>query len=103
MKKVKISLEHTKKNWITLRMIGRASLTSTGARMQPRVRGQSLKMPATKYIYTKSNTVFVPSSELGRLHLLSRKRVCPPWNQRGKGTHSPAREGVRESSQFGRL
>jgi hypothetical protein len=48
--KVRISLEHTKKNWITKRMIGRASLTSTGTRTQVRVRGQSLKKPATKYI-----------------------------------------------------
>jgi hypothetical protein len=59
-------------------MIGRASLISTGARMQVRVGGQSLKMPATKYIYT---TVPVPSSELGPLLLLP----LPQANQRVEG------------------
>jgi hypothetical protein len=46
----------------------------------------------TKYIYTvpyrtHSTTVYVPSSELGLPHLLSRKRVCPsPRNQKvGEG------------------
>ncbi len=46
-------------------------------------------------------TVYVPSSELGLSHLLSRQRVCPPPppNQRGGGAHSPAVEGVG-GSQF---
>ncbi len=40
----------------------------------------------TKYIYIKSTTVYVPSSELGRSHPLSRQRVCPsPRNQTGGG------------------
>jgi hypothetical protein len=33
------------------------------------------------YIY--GTTVYVPSSELALPHPLSRKRVCPPRNQRG--------------------
>jgi hypothetical protein len=53
----------------------------------------------TKYVYIKSTTVYVPSSELG----LSRQRVCPsPRNQKGGGAHSPAGEGLGES-QFRRL
>jgi hypothetical protein len=39
---------------------------------------------ATKYIYLQSTTVYVPSSELGLFHPLSRQRVCPsPQHQRG--------------------
>jgi hypothetical protein len=50
----------------------------------------------------KSTTVYVPSSELGLSHPLSRQRVCPsPRSQRG-GAHSPAGEGLGES-QFRRL
>ncbi len=41
----------------------------------------------TKYIYIKSTTVSVPSSELGLSHSLSRQRVCPsPLNQTGGHT-----------------
>jgi hypothetical protein len=48
-------------------------------------------------------TVYVPSSELGLSHPLSRQRVCPsPRNQRGGGAHSLAGEGLGES-QFLRL
>ncbi len=58
---------------------------------------------ATKYIHIKSTTVYVPSSELGLSHPLSRQRVCPsPRNQRGGGAHSCAGEGLGES-QFQRL
>jgi hypothetical protein len=58
---------------------------------------------ATKYIYIKSTTVNVPSSELGLSHLLSRQRVYPSLRyQRGGGAHSPAGKGLGES-QFRRL
>jgi hypothetical protein len=91
MKKVRIILEHAKKNKITLRMIGRASRTSTGARMQLRVRGQSLKKPATKYIY-----IFV---EYHRVCPLVRiwtpppplpQASVPPGSKGGRGTHALA-------------
>ncbi len=55
--------------------------------------------PPTMYIYIKSTTVYVPSSELGLSHPLSRQRVCP---SPGRGGHSPAGEGLGES-QFRRL
>ncbi len=50
------------------------------------------------YVYLKSTTVYVPSSELGPL---SRQRVCPPPGSGGRA-HSPAVEGLGES-QFWRL
>jgi hypothetical protein len=38
------------------------------------------------HIYLQSTTVYVPSSELGLSHPLSRQRVCPsPRNQMGGG------------------
>jgi hypothetical protein len=56
----------------------------------------------TKYVYIKSTTVYVSSSELGLSHPLSHQRECPsPKNQRG-GVHSPAVEVLGES-QFLRL
>ncbi len=51
----------------------------------------------TKYVYIKSTTVYVPSSELGLSHSLSRQRVCPSPQDRGRGAHSPAAEGLGES------
>ncbi len=58
----------------------------------------------TKYIYIKSTTVYVPSSELGLSHPLSRQRVCPSPRTKGGGgwAHSPADKGLGES-QFRRL
>jgi hypothetical protein len=57
----------------------------------------------TKYVYIKSTTVYVPSSELGLSHPLSRQRVCPSPVTEGRGwAHSPAGEGLGES-QFRRL
>jgi hypothetical protein len=53
----------------------------------------------TKYVYIKSTTVYVPSSELGRSQPLSRQRVCPsPQNRAGGGLSrvSPAGEGMGE-------
>ncbi len=53
-------------------------------------------LPSTKYVYIKSTTVYVPSSELGLSQALSRQRRCPsPQN-------SPAGDGLGES-QFRRL
>jgi hypothetical protein len=47
--------------------------------------------------------VSVPSSELGHLHPLPRKRVCfPPWSQRWEEQHSLAGEGFG-GTRFGRL
>ncbi len=49
---------------------------------------------ATKYLYIKGTTVYVPSSELILSHPLSRKRVCPfPPEPKGEGAHSPVGEG----------
>ncbi len=46
-------------------------------------------VPLTKYIYIKSTTVYVPSSEMGLSHPLSRRQMCPsPRKQRGEGTLS---------------
>jgi hypothetical protein len=58
----------------------------------------------TKYVFRKSTTVYVPSSELGLSQPpLTRQRLCPsPQNRRGGGAHSPAGEGLGES-QFRRL
>jgi hypothetical protein len=45
--------------------------------------------PQSTYINKKSTTVYVPSTELGFPHPLTRKRVCPPplpRNQRGEVT-----------------
>ncbi len=51
----------------------------------------------TKYVYIKSTTVYIPSSELGLSQPLSRQLVCPsPRNQRGGGAHSSAGEGLGE-------
>ncbi len=57
----------------------------------------------TKYIYSLSRTVYVPSSALEPPpHPLSRKRLCPsPRNQREEGHTRLRGEGV--GSQFGRL
>jgi hypothetical protein len=49
----------------------------------------------TKYIYLKSTTVDVPSSELGLSQPFSRQRVCPSPQNRG-GAHSLAGEGLGE-------
>ncbi len=57
----------------------------------------------TKYRYLKSITVYVPSSELGLSHPLSRQRVCPsPQNQR-EGGHTRLRVRGWGSPQFRRL
>ncbi len=56
----------------------------------------------TKYVYIKSTTVYIPSSELGLSQPLSRQRECPSPQNRGGGVHSPAGEGLGES-QFRRL
>ncbi len=40
----------------------------------------------TKYVYIKSTTVYVPSSELGLSQPLSRQRVFPSPQERGGGT-----------------
>jgi hypothetical protein len=56
----------------------------------------------TKYVYIKSTTVYVPSSELGLSQPLSRQRVCPSPHNRGVGAHSPGGEGLGES-QYRRL
>jgi len=54
----------------------------------------------TKYIYIQI-TEYVPSSELGLSHLLSRQRVCPSPRYQG-GAHSLPGEGLGEF-QFWRL
>jgi hypothetical protein len=55
------------------------------------------------YVYIKSTTVYIPSSELGLSQPLSRQQVCPsPKNREGGGAHSPAGEWLGES-QFRRL
>jgi hypothetical protein len=61
-----------------------------------------LGVPHEVYI-TQSTTVYVPSSDLGLSHPLSRQRVCPsPRYQMGGGAHSPVGQGLGES-QFRRL
>jgi hypothetical protein len=46
----------------------------------------------TKYVYIKSTTVYVPSSELGLSQPLSRQRVCPsPQNRVWGGGHTRLR------------
>ncbi len=54
---------------------------------------------STKYVYIKSSTGYVPSSELGPSQPLSRQRVCPSPQNRGGGghMHSPAVVGLGES------
>ena len=52
---------------------------------------------STTYVYIKSTTVYVPSSELGLSRPLSRQRVFPSPQNRGGGAHSPAGEGSGES------
>ncbi len=48
---------------------------------------ERLIVNATKYLYIKSTTVYVPSSALGLSQPLSRHRVCPsPQNRGGGGT-----------------
>ncbi len=54
---------------------------------------------ATKYVYIKSNTVYVPSSDLGLSHPLSRQRVCPSTQNRGGG-HTRLRVRGWGSSNF---
>ncbi len=46
------------------------------------------RVATTKYLYTGSTTVTVPSSELGPHHSLTRKRVCPPSGTKGDGGHT---------------
>ncbi len=57
-----------------------------------------------RYLYTKSTTVYVPSSEIGTPPPPSPASEWAPLprNQRRGGAHSPAGEGVGES-QFRRL
>ncbi len=59
---------------------------------------------STKYIYLKSTTVYVPSSELGISHppLSPASVPLPPEQRGGGGAQSPTGEGLRES-QYGRL
>jgi hypothetical protein len=57
-------------------------------------RGYGYILQPTKYVYIKSTTVYVPSSELGLSQPLSRQRVCPSPQNRGGGVHSPAGEGL---------
>ncbi len=49
----------------------------------------------TKYISIKSTTVYVPSSELGLSHPLSRQRVCPSPRNQGGGPGGHIRLRVR--------
>ncbi len=55
--------------------------------------------PTHKVQITKvqSTIVYVPSSELGLSHPLSRQRVFPSPGTKGGGGHSPAGEGLGES------
>jgi hypothetical protein len=46
-------------------------------------------VPQSMYI-KKSTTVYVPSSEFELSRPLSRQRVCPSSQNRGRGAHSPA-------------
>jgi hypothetical protein len=48
---------------------------------------------STKYVYIKSTTVFIPSSELGLSQPLSRQRMCPSPQNRGEGGHTCLRVG----------
>jgi hypothetical protein len=57
---------------------------------------------STKYVYTKSTTLYVPSSELELSQPLSLASKCAPPPRTGGGAHSPAGEGLGES-QFRRL
>ncbi len=62
------------------------------------VQGGSKRGTVKKYIYIKSTTVYVFSSELGLSQpLLSPAIVPSPPDQRVGGTHSPAGEGLGES------
>ena len=59
-----------------------------------RIRNTALlgRVPTTKNLSIQSTTVYVPSSELGLSHPLSRQRVCPsPRNQGGRGVHTRLR------------
>jgi hypothetical protein len=62
--------------------------------------------PCTKYIYIKSTTVYVPSSELGLSQLAPNPSLAsecaPPPGTKGEGVHSPTGVGMGES-QFRRL
>jgi hypothetical protein len=62
----------------TLMVLGRVLLDITHHRVDARVLG-------TKYLYIKSTTVYVPSSELGLSHPFSRQRVCPSARFKGGG------------------
>jgi hypothetical protein len=55
----------------------------------------------TKYVYIKSTTAYVPSSEIGLSQPLSNQRLCPSPQNRGEG-HTIAVEGLGKS-QFQRL
>jgi hypothetical protein len=69
---------------------GSPSLPGTQVVRGPATRRQSDQ--STKYIYIQSTTVYVPSSELGLSHPLSRQRVCPfPRYQRRGGGHTRLR------------
>jgi hypothetical protein len=62
-----------------------------------------LLLDCVMFVYIRSTTVYVPSSELGLSQPLSRQRVCPSPQNRGEGgAHSPAGAGLGES-QFRRL
>jgi hypothetical protein len=43
------------------------------------------RIAGTKYVYIQSTTVYVPSSQLGLSHPLSRQRVCPSPRYQGGG------------------
>jgi hypothetical protein len=62
----------------------------------------SVRVQISTGITSSTTTVYVPSSELGLSHPLSRRRVSPSLGIKGGGAHSPAGEGLGES-QFRRL
>jgi hypothetical protein len=55
---------------------------------------------ATKYLYIKSTTVYVPSSALGLSQPISRQRVCPPPRTGGGGGHTGLRVRCWGSPNF---
>jgi hypothetical protein len=81
------SFQKEQSSWMPLRRRKKLQVISlvTNITVQP-----------TKYVYIKSTTVYVPSSELGLSQLLSRQLVCPSPQNRG-GAHSPAGDGLGES------
>jgi hypothetical protein len=50
----------------------------------------------TKYVYIKSTTVYVPSSELDSPNLSLAGECAPPPGTKGRGAHSPAGDGLGE-------